>query len=604
MAIDWRVYGPDTVAARLDKAELPGFFKDVVVGPNEVALIVRNGKIDERLEEGRHGTSGWRDRVKGLFGRADDVSVYYVDSSPISLKYYLGKSHRSESSSTSSGDTSRLDTTDVVIVALTADGKVVQAEIQLGISVRSNDVDLLTGLFKGRAALSTWDVAASIRDEILGKVMIPKIASLNSVEIRGNRALLGDIKANIEEELQDTFDNWAFELGSFNILWGLTEEEESERVTSRIEREAAAVTFEHDRRVSDLRREAEIDRLRIINLAEAKKMEAEGEEELRDFHLLAEINRDQLVAGGALVLQQVGTQIRALELDVDRQEAVLRIEIEEAQSKNDHSRRIRDAELDQKIKANEANMENERRRQEQQLVHEKNLQSQKQTLEQSNDKNKAEMDDLWQLVLIQAQRKLDKQNARLREAKEFQDLEIEKDAVAHRRILETSQQSADNDFRVLKIKAEEIHARIASEDKILLAGVEAGAMDPEVMKALIRGNTDRTGSDASNVARAGADAAVGNQSVNGTPNPVEIEGKCLNCSEKTKPNWKECPRCEFQFNCIHCGEELKPKWKRCPECSTPVAETSSQKSNDSCGNCGSKFQPDWQFCGDCGTARE
>ena len=96
MGVDWRVYGPETVAAQLDKSELPGFFRDVVVSGSEVALIIRNGKIDETLTEGRHGTSGWRDRLKGLFGKAADVQVVFVDTSPFALKYYLGESTRSE----------------------------------------------------------------------------------------------------------------------------------------------------------------------------------------------------------------------------------------------------------------------------------------------------------------------------------------------------------------------------------------------------------------------------------------------------------------------------------------------------------------------------
>ena len=76
MATNWRVYGSETVAAVLDKAELPGFYREAIVGPNEAALVIRNGKLEEVVTEVRLGTSGFRDRLKGLIGRESDAQVY------------------------------------------------------------------------------------------------------------------------------------------------------------------------------------------------------------------------------------------------------------------------------------------------------------------------------------------------------------------------------------------------------------------------------------------------------------------------------------------------------------------------------------------------
>ena len=87
MATNWRVYGSETVAAVLDKAELPGFYREAIVGPNEAALVIRNGKLEEVVTEVRLGTSGFRDRLKGLIGRESDAQVIFVDTSPFDLTF-------------------------------------------------------------------------------------------------------------------------------------------------------------------------------------------------------------------------------------------------------------------------------------------------------------------------------------------------------------------------------------------------------------------------------------------------------------------------------------------------------------------------------------
>ena len=149
MATNWRVYGADTIAAVLDKSELPSFWRRITVGPNEAALVIRNGKIEDVITESRVGTSGFRDRVAALFGKAADVQVVFVDTSPFELTFFLGEATRGEGSEASrSGDASsggaaysagitetrddvyntlesrshiQTDTASVVIQALTAD---------------------------------------------------------------------------------------------------------------------------------------------------------------------------------------------------------------------------------------------------------------------------------------------------------------------------------------------------------------------------------------------------------------------------------------------------------------------------------------------------
>ena len=85
MAINWRVYGTDTVAAVLDKGELTGFFRQAVVRPNEAALVIRNGSIEEVVTETVVRTFGFRDRLAELLGQVRDAQVILVDTSSLYL---------------------------------------------------------------------------------------------------------------------------------------------------------------------------------------------------------------------------------------------------------------------------------------------------------------------------------------------------------------------------------------------------------------------------------------------------------------------------------------------------------------------------------------
>ena len=119
MAVNWRVYGPDTVAAVLDKGELPGFFRQALVGPNEAALVIRNGRIEEVVTETVVRTSGFRDRLAGLLGQVRDARVILVDTSPVELEFYMDEALRGRPGNSS-----------VSIMALSADRQPITAHVR------------------------------------------------------------------------------------------------------------------------------------------------------------------------------------------------------------------------------------------------------------------------------------------------------------------------------------------------------------------------------------------------------------------------------------------------------------------------------------------
>ena len=96
MSINWRVYGSSTVVSSLDKSEFNGFFKNIVVGPNEAAVIIKDCKIEDTISGTRKNTTGIWDKFKNIWGRSPDLQIVFVDTSPIDFTFYLGTSARQE----------------------------------------------------------------------------------------------------------------------------------------------------------------------------------------------------------------------------------------------------------------------------------------------------------------------------------------------------------------------------------------------------------------------------------------------------------------------------------------------------------------------------
>jgi len=645
MPTNWRVYGSETVAAVLDKAELPGFWRQVTVGPNECALIIRDGKIQETVTQERVGTSGFLDRIAGLFGRAGDVQVIFVDTTPFDLSFYLGDLPRDEGSirqrssgSSGSGSSSNFavaasrddvydalqtryqadtDTSQVVIQTLSIDSQPITAEVRITVSVEMEDVNLLTGLLRNKAALATWDLSALIRDELIAKVLVPKVAQHRADELRGNVQLSNEINQAVEGGLKTTFGLWGLTLENFFINWGLTEQEVQEIGEARGRREEQATEFVHQRTVRDMERKVDLDRTRIVNLRELTNLEAQGEEGLNEIYLAAELDRDNMVDGQRVNVAQVDAKLRTLELDVQQQEANLLLETERAQA---------DLRLD---------------------VQRKQSQAQQEELEAES---RREMNEMEQLVNLQSRRQNDKH------MRELETLQVNQRSEFDRR-----RQELENEFAIRRVRQDETKDRMGSRERLLSEGLKTGAVTPEVLRAMLEQETEQVYADSSEAivdSRSRAQAASSNveslreeqdrershqaemtrlssemmEASKQTPAPTPpaaaqppaygstvnltsitaaqptapppdatqpISGGCPSCSTPVLPGWKACPQCgtslEARQNCPSCGSGVESAWKACPSCGTSLIMASK------CPDCTKDIEPQWKACPYCGT---
>ena len=592
MATNWRVYGSETVAAVLDKAELPGFYREAIVGPNEAALVIRNGRLEEVVTEVRLGTSGFRDRLKGLMGRDSDAQVIFVDTSPFDLTFFLGESTRGEQGGfrqdqqstvqrgsnmtmgaertggayTAQGSSvqSQLDSASVAIEALTSDRQFVSAQIRLTFAIGIDDAESVARLLRGRMALAVADIGALVRDELISKVLVPMVARNRADELRGNTGLLSEISGATERELSTAAGLWGLTLHNFFLNWGVTEQERAEIEEARKRREEETAEFANQRVIRERERGLDLERTRLNNLQELKVLELRGDEELKEVYLNADIDRAQLLDGQRVSVASVDAQIRSIEMGIQREEADLLAEIEE---------RRNEVELDT-------------RRRESQI-----------RLEELEAQSRLEMSELEHAINLQSRR---------REERHLQDLERE------RQRLDLSRE------------------RIRSQEAIIARALDTGAADASVLRTLLEQSTEQEfaqTSDAKVEARSEAQAARNSlevareeqdrershqaemtglashmmeaskqnptlltpgqppsrvpptePSINVTnvsaPAPVAPASSCPSCKAAVQGGAKFCPHCGTSLalspQCPGCRSPVEPAWKHCPNCGNPL----------------------------------
>ena len=588
MAIDWRVYGPSTVVSSLHKSELNGFFRNIVVGPNEAAVIIRDGEIERTLTGTRSNTSGLWDNFKKLWGRSSDLQVIYVDTAPIDLTFYVGKSSRQESGteigklSESREDAyktiedrtrARVDKTDLTISALTKDGQHISAEISLTLHVLTNDAQLLTTLLRGGTAIADWDIAALVKDELLAKAFIPVIGQHAGSEIRGNQVLLTQISQSAESLLADKFELFGLELISMRVLWGLTDEDELVIEQGRKEREEKGIEFDHTRKIREQERVLELDRLHASNLINARKSLAVGDAEEAELILVAELNRENLVDGKRVDQVKITAAVKEIELGIAQKESQLRIDTGKSEA--------------------DARFAIEQRR---------------------IDTEQYESDTRFEIGQRQAIADQDLKRRSEEDRQQIQNAENQRDMEAMRALTAQHMQKKEQNIAAEKDKRDSIlrdaqDRRVAEKDERLDLQQKLGGLDSKdkanVMMNMVKGQSDRVldKQQGPNVPDSKQEIGAGQPSATPIQEPVVNTGTtCKSCSTLIQTGWKVCPSCgtpaveesptQAGPTCRSCSSALDIDWKVCPSCGTPIQRQ--------CRACSKQLEEGWNSCPFCG----
>lgn len=234
------------VARTLPKSEMSGWFsKNIVVGPNEIAAIVQDGKVSEVVESGKV-------RVGGLFktdGYFKDVEVVIMDSSPKDANWEIGE-------------------------LWTQDQHEVKAKGLLRYRI-SNPQKFFSMVFayssfdeKGERFLSLEDINGRIKSEVLTRVLQPEARGVGIEEIYGNREFQLKIENELELQLKQTLEMWGLELLKFTSEWDLGDYTDLTRARRGFEKE------EELKELDILGKEGDLERTGRLGVADVRSQHA------------------------------------------------------------------------------------------------------------------------------------------------------------------------------------------------------------------------------------------------------------------------------------------------------------------------------------------
>ena len=594
MPTNWRVYGKNTVASKLDRSDLPGFFrKKVVVGPNDGAIVVHDGKVKNLLTESKVKVAGVFDQFISLIGLGADIAVYFVDLSPIDLTIFLGETNKENVAGASSSQveasrspeqsrtvnilssadqigwieeveqneqmsgsvTSQQNISQISILALTADKEIIQAESNIRLRVDPDNVNDFIALLKGKRAIANWDLAALLRDEFFGKILLPEIASHNASDLRGNRDILNRLEQAIRDDMGRSISSCGLTLDNFTIAWGLTEQEQADIARKRAEREEDAFEFVKHRQIAHLLREQEIEKTRIANLQELRMAKGAGDQELQDLLLAGEINRDLMAKGQEVDVARVDAQVREIELDVDKKASL--IKLEQSRAEEDLRLDIEEREFRQKNTARLAEIE-------------------------TDDK------EMWSMVKMQIEMATSKHDMEMSKRRQESDANFRK-----------MQADIEDRYQQRKLKLDESRDRMGMMERLVDKGLDSGVTDSSVLTEMLKQSTEQeyaTTSDDKVRSRSESQAAANNLETyqraedrerEHQEKMTDLSSKMMNSAKQTPPptivtgtpavspaaqgpviinNTPAQPKDSVSQTCSSCNKPIEPNWKACPYC--------------------------------------
>ncbi|MBH42822.1 MAG: hypothetical protein CL787_04800 [Chloroflexi bacterium] len=233
----WSRNGPDIIARILHGSALQGFRRNIVVGPNEYAVLFKGGQIqpvgmDMVVTEGVYPTLTAGEALGSIVGMGPHrPGALWTNASPHTLEFWLGVDVR---------DSEQNDPYRVRLI--TKDGHQVPANITVTVAVDPIQAHRLFNIPELQASnfFRQSDLALKLKNEVISNIVIPEVEEHTLDELRGNTELREDIRDKLGEKIAETLPWYGMRLagGVFSITWGLTEEELNRMEKRRLEWQA------------------------------------------------------------------------------------------------------------------------------------------------------------------------------------------------------------------------------------------------------------------------------------------------------------------------------------------------------------------------------
>ncbi|MEA1984097.1 MAG: zinc-ribbon domain-containing protein [Euryarchaeota archaeon] len=198
MVFKWKKQSDD-IARVISKRDVGGVFsKSIILSPNEKAVMVKNGLVEEIIDSGKL-------RVGGLFKPGNirkDVDVALMDTSAKDLEWeYAGM--------------------------WTYDDQNVGCKGLLRFRIQDQKrffqmlFSYTTPAKNGERALSVQDIYQHLKSETITRVLEPEIRQVSIENIYGNRDLQLTMENELEMQLKSTLSMWGLELMKYTVQWDL-----------------------------------------------------------------------------------------------------------------------------------------------------------------------------------------------------------------------------------------------------------------------------------------------------------------------------------------------------------------------------------------------
>lgn len=192
------IHSPQSIAILIPKTEMKGLFNNLIIQPNEVAVIVRDGKVEKVVESGKVKVGG----LLNINSYFKDVDVVMMDTSPKDANWQVEELWTSDKHKIAAKGLLRYRT---------ADPKKFFLMVYAYSIYNENRVRFLT----------LDGINERIKSEVLTRVLQPEISDMELDDIYGNRELQHKIENEIELQLKQTLNMWGLELLRFTSEWNL-----------------------------------------------------------------------------------------------------------------------------------------------------------------------------------------------------------------------------------------------------------------------------------------------------------------------------------------------------------------------------------------------
>ena len=298
---------PLVIARLIPKTDIRGILRqDVIIGPGEAAVIIRNGVIEDFLTGTRMKNvgGGFRNWMAKKLSVGEDLQLLFITTTPIDLDLVIN---------TTSKNYGEIKGTCTNRIQFT----------------KQNAVKTIN--FMGRnQILVKNELEKKLESELVAKVFSNRIAKFNTEEFHGNLDIQKDIETNALLEMRKTFELWGINLITLFTSWEKSDYDELMEYKNKVHLAIQKRDINLEAILRDLERPHEISKKKIEQKWDLKKRDVLGEEDIKTTRLTHDIGRDEMKAssdlgvGGRKFDEQLRQQKSQWELEDQQDEVELK----------------------------------------------------------------------------------------------------------------------------------------------------------------------------------------------------------------------------------------------------------------------------------------